>query len=264
MQSIAIKSAGSVRACPAVVRIAVLAALCVGLLPLRGAAAETPSAVVHRLIDSMKKLGSAGDCGQKTRVVESVNQTLAIGVLARDALGPAWTRLDRRERKRFVSLLTQVLEKVAYPRAMDFFAGLEVIYRGEDRDGTRRIVRTAVTRPDSGEVRIDYLLARIEGRWQIVDVVLDRQSLADGVRDHFQKLLKEGSYEDLVKRLKARLDRAANVSFYAYCLGDEPRRLRFPIRSAVCCNGVAWAGRLRTGRSASRPTLTCLTDWSNN
>ncbi len=169
------------------------------------AATGTPSEVVRQLIDSMRKLGSTDDREQRRRIVDTVNRTLAIDVLARQALGPAWSQLDAGQRSRLVELMTLMMEKIAYPRAVEFFSGLEVNFRGEGRGDRGNVVRTAVTRANSGEVKIDYVLVRDGGRWRIVDIDLEGQSLSDRIGQQIQAILKQGSYDDLVERLEARL-----------------------------------------------------------
>jgi phospholipid transport system substrate-binding protein len=171
-------------------------------------AVQTPTAVVQHLVDSIKKFSSATDADEREALSDSANRTLAIRSLARRALGNKWNQLSSADRDRFVSLLTRLLENVAYRRAAEFFSGNEVHYSGEDAEGGSRVVHTSVSNPEGGEIAIDYVLRREAGRWRIADVNLDGESLAGNVADQVQQVLKRGSYEELLSKMEARLKQA--------------------------------------------------------
>ena len=52
---------------------------------------------------------------------------------------------------------------------------------------------------------IDYILEPTDGRWLIVDVILDRQSLVASMTSQIQATLNASSYRGLVDQMKARL-----------------------------------------------------------
>jgi ABC-type transporter MlaC component len=54
-------------------------------------------------------------------------------------------------------------------------------------------------------VAIDYLLEPMGGRWVIVDVILDRQSLLASMTSQIQATLRASSYRDLVAQMQTRL-----------------------------------------------------------
>jgi len=171
--------------------------------------AATPNgsatATVKQLLATIGKLRTTTDPGERDKLVSSLDQSLAIQKLSQQALGAQWSKLDSHERTHFVGLVTQLLEKIAYPNAARFFSSFQVKVLGEDAEDGRHTVRTLVTRPDGGAVAIDYILEETDGRWTIVDVILDRQSLAASMTSQIQATLKASSYRGLVDQLKARL-----------------------------------------------------------
>jgi ABC-type transporter MlaC component len=175
-----------------------------------GAPADPGEQVVRRLIDSIRKLRTTTDSAQRTALVTSLDKSLALRELCAQAVGAQWSKLSGAERDRFVSLVTRLLEKIAYPRAAEFFSGLEVQFVGADLRGPRDTVRTAVKQPKGGQVSIDYVLARFGSQWRITDVILDRQSLAATVAAQIQAVLNKGSYNDLMSQLEARLKQAGS------------------------------------------------------
>jgi ABC-type transporter MlaC component len=54
-------------------------------------------------------------------------------------------------------------------------------------------------------VSITYVLQRTHGQWQVVDINLDGQSLAQSVTGQIQAVLRQGSYQSLIAQMKARL-----------------------------------------------------------
>jgi ABC-type transporter MlaC component len=183
-------------------------ALATGLLPMRASAAPTaadPTNTVRRVVESLRKLRTMPDSGARTDQIASIDAALAVQPLCRQALGAQWSRISAAERAHFVKMIMILLHKIAYPKAAEFFSGLTVDYRGERPHPGGQVVDTAVKRGDGGEVSIDYVMEKSDGRWKIRDILLDRQSLATSVTGQIQGVLKQGSYADLVRQMEARI-----------------------------------------------------------
>jgi ABC-type transporter MlaC component len=182
--------------------------LAAGMLSTRALSAPTaasPENTVRQVVESLRKLRTTTDSAARADQIASIDTALAVEPLCRQALGAQWDRIDAAERAHFVGMILILLHKVAYPKAAEFFSGLTVRFRGERRDSAGQIVDTAVRRADGGEVSIDYVMEKLDGRWKIRDILLDRQSLASSVAGQIQGVLKQGSYADLVHQLEARI-----------------------------------------------------------
>jgi len=178
------------------------------LPPSITAANENPAAaetVVRQMIDSIRKLRTTDDRARRNKLISSINDSLALDSLSQKALGAEWGKLNSAERDQFLHLIRELLEKQAYLKASEFFADLDVQYGHEHQQGARRIVPTRVKRADGGAVSITYVLQRTRARWQVVDIILDGQSLADSVTGQIQAVLRQGSYQSLIAQMKARL-----------------------------------------------------------
>jgi phospholipid transport system substrate-binding protein len=178
-----------------------------GALATAGASesAGDPQQAVRGLIESITQLQSADDPAARARVAESINGSLALGDVSAQALGPDWSRLDEGQRAQFTGLLAELLERLAYPQASQFFSALKTEYRGEEHTPRGTVVRTSVARPDGGALAIDYLLVNSEGRWKVADVDLDGQSLAQSISGQIRTILEQSSYETLLQQMRARL-----------------------------------------------------------
>ncbi len=160
---------------------------------------------MRHTIESLRKLRTVKDGAERSAIIRSLDDTLALDTLAPEALAAEWGKLDAAERKHFVSLLRGLLEKLAYPRAADFFSDIDVAFNGEATKGRTRVVKSVVTRKQGGAIAINYVLAPERDRLRIVDIELDGQSLRHQVKSQIDAVLKQGSYRALVAQMEARL-----------------------------------------------------------
>src|SRR5581483_5496524 len=130
-----------------------------------GAGDGPATAAVRQLIASIGKLRTTTDEAQRRKLDESIDESLAIEKLSQQALGAQWSKLDRSERAHFMSLIKDLLEKIAYPNAALFFSGFKVNFVGEETHSADKVVKTAVSRSDGGAVSSDYVLRQEKGRW---------------------------------------------------------------------------------------------------
>jgi phospholipid transport system substrate-binding protein len=171
-------------------------------------AAENPGpaeTVVRQMLESISKLRTTKDKAQRTALIAKIENSLALDSLSQSALGAQWSKLNRAERAHFASLLRELLQKLAYPEASQFFAGLDIQFGKEQARPPREIVPTTVKRSEGGAVSIDYVLEKSGARWRVIDIVLDGQSLASNVAAQIQAVLKQGSYDSLMAQMEAKL-----------------------------------------------------------
>jgi phospholipid transport system substrate-binding protein len=181
-------------------------------MPTTGWAAEgPPTAVVKRLLDSVRSYKqdspdlSTQDRAANSQAKKVAEETLAVRDLAQRVLGPEWTKLKSTEQKDFTRLLTDLFQKVAYPRSAEFFGDLQIEFRDEKITGDKAVVETMVSHPKEGQVGIDYQLRQTNGKWMIEDVLLDGVSLLTNVRSQIQQVIAKESYQGLVKRMREKL-----------------------------------------------------------
>jgi phospholipid transport system substrate-binding protein len=161
--------------------------------------------VVRQMLDSIRKLRTTDDPASRRKLISSIDDSLALDTLSQQALGAQWGKLDSAERQQFLHLIRELLEKLAYPNASDFFSDLGVQFAREQAQGARRVVPTVVKRPEGGAVSINYVLQITHGQWRVIDINLDGQSLAQSVNVQIQAVLRQSSYEGLIAQMKARL-----------------------------------------------------------
>jgi phospholipid transport system substrate-binding protein len=123
--------------------------------------------------------------------------------MAKRALGRHWAGRTPAEQQEFVGLFRELLER-AYVGKIERYAGEPITYVGEVADGDLTTVRTKITTRQSQEVAIDYRMYKDGDRWRVYDVLVEGISLVNNYRTQFDGIIKTSSYDELVKRLKAR------------------------------------------------------------
>ncbi len=120
---------------------------------------------------------------------------------AKRALGPHWQKLTEPQRREFVSLFTDLLER-AYLSKIDQYSGEKLTYVGDTVDGDLAIVRTRFVTKNGTEVPVEYRMVRRGDRWLVYDVVIEGISLVNNYRSQFNKIIQTSSYDELVSRMK--------------------------------------------------------------
>jgi ABC-type transporter MlaC component len=77
-------------------------------------------------------------------------------------------------------------------------------YLGDDVEGKTAIVLTTAYYKDE-EVSLDYHLELIGDKWLIVNYVADDVDAIRNYQKQFQRILRKGSFSDLIKRLEAKI-----------------------------------------------------------
>jgi hypothetical protein len=70
-------------------------------------------------------------------------------------------------------------------------------------EGSYAEVRTEL-RSEKTTIPLDYRLLLKEGRWHAYDIIADGVSLVKNYRSQFQKIIRDSSYQELVKKLRER------------------------------------------------------------
>lgn len=122
---------------------------------------------------------------------------------ARRALGPHWERRTAEERQEFARLLGDLLER-AFASRLEQYAGERIQYTGESVDGNLATVKTTIITKSGAELPVDYQVLRRGDRWLVYDVWIEGVSLMNNYRVQFNKIIQTSSYEDLVRKLKAK------------------------------------------------------------
>ncbi|MBK9307052.1 MAG: ABC transporter substrate-binding protein [Nitrospira sp.] len=135
-------------------------------------------------------------------LAEAIASRFDYAEMSRRALAVEWKPLTTAERAEFVEAFKGFLID-RYAERIEGYSGEQVEYLSERIEGTYAEVRTELV-SDKTTVPVDYRLLMNEGRWHAYDLVVDGISLVKNYRSQFQKIIRETSYQELIKKLRER------------------------------------------------------------
>ena len=180
---------------------------------------EVVQRAVTRVIELVDAHGSAspGERGGIVGAVTNVKRRAQLRAIAdelfdfeevsRRALSVHWAARTPAERKEFVEVFTDLLER-AYIGRIESYAGEKIVYPSEKIEGDYAVVRARIVptrrRADSRtrEVGLEYRLLKKEAKWKVYDVIIDGVSFVSTYRSQFDRIIKASSYTALMDRMR--------------------------------------------------------------
>ena len=187
--------------------------LCGGLLclstllcvPAAGWAAQTPTATVQATINDvlylLTELKETSRAGQRQWEIEQVvRRAFHYQDMAERALGEAGSEATAADRRQFIRLFVQVLRDDLTDRLRDYSAA-QVVYLAEreEADGVQVLIAPAGLAIDT---RMAFHLIAKNGTWLVDNVSIDGASIVASYHLQFSRILREGSFLDLMEYLK--------------------------------------------------------------
>lgn len=196
---------------------AVLITLCLSLIGAAGeASAGPPTDAVRSIVDEVVQILKSADLENPTqrrnvrrRVKSVVDRRFDYQEMAQRSLGPTWNKLSGSQRQEFTGLFAELLE-ASYSDKLEKYSGETVQYLGESQDGKYAEVRTMLVRRND-RIPINYRLMD-KSKWVIYDVVIEGVSQVSNYRSQFSRILNQGSYADLVQRLRNKVNELRQIS----------------------------------------------------
>jgi phospholipid transport system substrate-binding protein len=124
--------------------------------------------------------------------------------MARRALGRYWAQRTAEEKKEFVALFSELVERT-YMGKVEDYSGEKVRYEGETIDKDYAVVKVDIVTQKNRDISVDYRLQKEGSEWFVYDVSIEGVSLVNNYRSQFNSIILQSSYENLVKRLKAKV-----------------------------------------------------------
>ncbi len=159
--------------------------------------------VLEVLRDPKLKAASAKETEkQKLRVI--YEQMFDDVELSKRTLARHWNSLNTAQRKEFVVLFRQVLEK-AYIDKILAYSDEKVVFERENMvSGTMAEIQTKIV-TSSKEIPISYRVILKDGIWKVYDVVIENVSLVLNYRTQFNDILAKNTPEQLLETLRKKV-----------------------------------------------------------
>ena len=132
--------------------------------------------------------------------------------MAKRSLATHWGERTPEERKEFVSLFADLLER-SYMGKIEGYKNEKIVLEKEDIDADYAVVETNVVTEREVEIPINYRLHKKGSDWLVYDVSIEGVSLVNNYRTQFNNVIMSSSYQELVKKLKTKqIQEAASPS----------------------------------------------------
>jgi len=198
-----------------------LGGLTLFFLPIRGLTTDSPLEAVrsttNRVVLVLKAPENRGPHLREKRieqVSEIVRPLFDRREVARRTLGVYWRDRTEEQREEFIEIFTELIEK-SYGETFDkqaekYLDQVEFLYDQETIDGNFAEVNTRIFVPSQNKYfSINYRLHQVDGQWLIYDVVVENISMVRNFRTQFYRIIGKSSYEELVRKLQAKLRQMA-------------------------------------------------------
>ena len=192
---------------------AIVAAL-LGAAPARAAAGAAADqlrpAIDHvlRILDDRTLKGPQHTAKRRAALREVIDGILDYPEAARRALGVHWQGRTAAEREQFVALFKDLVS-YSYVATFDGYAGEKVTFVGEMTDVDLVTVMTRIRNGKGVQTAVDYRMHQQGTRWYVYDVSVQGVSLVGNYRAQFNTIMRTASYDELVRRLRARVTELA-------------------------------------------------------
>lgn len=164
---------------------------------------QTTDAILSIVSDPALKIPSKAE-ERRRRIRNAVDQRFDWEEMARRSLGRHWAQRTSEEKKEFVPLFADLLDRT-YMEKIEGYSGEKVQYEGDTLEGGYAAVRVKIVTKKNVDIPVEYRLQKKGNNWLVYDVSIEGVSLVNNYRTQFNSIIVGSSYADLVKRLKAKV-----------------------------------------------------------
>jgi phospholipid transport system substrate-binding protein len=164
---------------------------------------QTTDKILSIVADPALKGPSKGE-ERKKLIRKAVDEQFDWTEMARRSLGRHWAERTEAEKKEFVPLFAELLERT-YLKKVEDYSGEKVRYEGETIERNHATVKVKIVTQKNRDIPVEYRLKKDEKGWLVYDVSIEGVSLVNNYRTQFNTIITQSSYENLVKVLKAKV-----------------------------------------------------------
>jgi phospholipid transport system substrate-binding protein len=170
---------------------------------------EAANRRIHELVSKQAPQGSPAATQRDEALRAIVNDLLDLDDMSRQALGRAWDERTEAERRDYLEVMRQLVERSYLRQARERTQYTLTIGR-VDVDAARNeaTVETELrfqTRGRQETIEVVYTLARRNGLWKVTDIETDGASMVSNYRTSFRRILREEGFPELLSRMRRRL-----------------------------------------------------------
>ncbi len=146
--------------------------------------------------DSVKKKDS--------EILEKVRMFFDIPRLAQLSLGEHWKKITLKDRREYMNLFRQLIERSYVSQADQLIGNYKVVYEDENVKGAEATVTSRVIKDDA-DVDIKYEMHKNSSGWMIYNVIADSTNLVKIYQTSYNKIIGKYGFKDLLNRMRNKL-----------------------------------------------------------
>lgn len=143
---------------------------------------------------------------QKAEFRKLLNRNFDLNTIARFSLGRHWRTANKAQRDEYVLLFKDMIVEVYSQRFSDY-EGQTLTVTGSRKEGEKDILVHSLLEQDAGpDVKVDWRVRKRDGRYKVIDVIVEGVSMALTQRSDFSSVVQRGGgdMEALLAHLRER------------------------------------------------------------
>jgi len=161
--------------------------------------------IVNVISDPAMKAAAMKD-KRDQMVMDAIKDVFNWEEFSRRALAQNWKKRTDDEKKAFMALFSQLVERT-YMAKSNQYSGGKVEYLDEKIEGEFAKVSIKYITSSGTQTPVDFLMMKKNGAWWGYDVNVEGISIVGNYRSQFNDILIKSSFEDLMKRLKEKVEK---------------------------------------------------------
>jgi len=140
---------------------------------------------------------------RRERIQKIVDERFDWEEMARRSLARHWVQRTPEEKREFVPLFKELLERV-YANKVEDYSWNRISYEGETIDGDYAAVKVKIFTAKDQTIHVEYRTRKKGSHWLVYDFSVEGVGLVNNYRKQFNEIILKSSYQELVKRLKTK------------------------------------------------------------
>ena len=142
----------------------------------------------------------------KKKLIETAEDRFDWEGIAQKSLGRYWKERTDEEKKEFTLLLKELLISSYLDKIIDNYSGERILYDKEVLRGKRAFIEFRIINKAETSISLGARMHDVEGQWMIYDLVIEGVSSVKNYRVQFYDIIRQSSYNDLVMKLRAKVN----------------------------------------------------------
>ena len=143
--------------------------------------------------------------GKRAKVMEVVNRVFNLPLMAKLTLGRKhWSSFNAQQREEFTGLFVKQMQSI-YMSQLELAADAKVTFDPPQLKKNKAYMLT-LAETKNEPIKILYKLYKSKGNWRIYDVEIQGVSIVKSYGQQYNQILRDGSYEDLVTKIKQKIE----------------------------------------------------------